>query len=98
MSASATVTCCVPSLASSGRGRGWFVNDLHRHWLAWRGFQVLGWAARWHDFVRHDGAVSVTRSFRRADWERLLAEAGIDRSTVTVEWKLPFRLCVGRVR
>lgn len=78
--------------------RGWFVNDLHRHWLAWRGFQALSWAARWHAFVRHDGAVSVTRSFRRADWERLLAAAGIDRSTVTVEWKLPFRLCVGRVR
>ena len=79
-------------------GRGWFVNDLHRHWLAWRGFQALSWAARWHDFVRHDGAVSVTRSFRRADWDRLLAEAGIDRSAVTVQWKLPFRLCVGRVR
>lgn len=76
--------------------RGWFVNDLHRHWLAWRGFQALAWVARWHAFVRHDGAVSVTRSFRRADWARLLAEAGITRATV--EWKLPFRLCVGRLK
>ncbi len=76
--------------------RGWFVNDLHRHWLAWRGFRVLSWAARWHAFVRHDGAVSVTRSFRRADWQRLLADAGITAATVT--WKFPFRLCVGRVK
>ena len=76
--------------------RGWFVNDLHRHWIAWRGFQALAWAARWHPFVRHDGAVSVTRSFRRADWARLLTAAGI--RDATVEWKLPFRLCVARVR
>ena len=76
--------------------RGWFVNDLHRDWIAWRGFQALSWVARWHDFVRHDGAVSVTRSFRRDDWQRLLAAAGIDRAEV--RWHLPFRLCVGRLR
>ena len=78
--------------------RGWFVNDLHRHWLAWRGFRLLGWAARWHPFVRHDGAVSVTRSFRRGDWERLLRDASIDRAAVTLRWRLPFRWCVGRLR
>ncbi len=77
-------------------GRGWFVNDLHRHWLAWRGFQALAWAARWHPFVRHDGAVSVTRSFRRTDWDRLLAAAGITQAEV--RWHLPFRLCVGRLK
>jgi len=76
--------------------RGWFVNDLHRHWLAWRGFRLLALAARWHPFVRHDGAVSVTRSFRRADWDQLLGDAGI--AGATVAWKFPFRLCVGRVR
>lgn len=78
--------------------RGWFVNDLHRHWVAWRGFAALAWVARWHDFVRHDGAVSVTRAFRRADWEQLLAAAGIARDAVTIRWHLPFRLCVGRLR
>lgn len=76
--------------------KGWFVNDLHRHWIAWRGFSALAWAARWHDFVRHDGAVSVTRAFRRADWERLLGAAGIAKDVVTIRWHLPFRLCVGR--
>ncbi len=78
--------------------KGWFVNDLHRHWLAWRGFQLLGWIARWHPFVRHDGAVSVTRSFRRDDWQRLLAAAGIDPAAVSLRWHFPFRWCVGRVR
>ena len=78
--------------------KGWFVNDLHRHWLAFYGFRVLAWAARWHRFVRHDGPVSVARSFRRADWERLLAGAGIDCTVVTLRWEFPFRLCVGRLK
>jgi 2-polyprenyl-3-methyl-5-hydroxy-6-metoxy-1,4-benzoquinol methylase len=78
--------------------RGWFVGDLHRHWIAYWGFRALSWAARWHSFVRHDGPVSVARSFRRADWERLIALAGIDRNAVTIRWHVPFRLCVGRVK
>jgi 2-polyprenyl-3-methyl-5-hydroxy-6-metoxy-1,4-benzoquinol methylase len=78
--------------------RGWFVNDLHRHWIAYHGFRLLGAVARWHPVVRHDGAVSVARSFRRADWERLIAEAGLDRATVSLRWYLPFRWCIGRLR
>ncbi len=78
--------------------RGWFVNDLHRHPIAFYGFKLLAWVARWHPFVQHDGPVSVARSFRRRDWERLLAMAEIDRSSVTLRWRLPFRLCVGRIR
>ena len=78
--------------------KGWFINDLHRHWLAYNGFKLLAWAARWHPFVRHDGPVSVARSFRRADWETLLATAGVDRHAVSLRWHMPFRLCVGRVK
>jgi 2-polyprenyl-3-methyl-5-hydroxy-6-metoxy-1,4-benzoquinol methylase len=78
--------------------RGWFVSDLHRHWLAYWGFRLLSWVARWHPFVRHDGPISVARSFRPADWERLVAAAGIDRNAVEIRWHIPFRLCVGRLR
>ena len=31
--------------------RGWFIGDLHRHWLPYYGFGLLAWAARWHHFV-----------------------------------------------
>ena len=78
--------------------RGWFVGDLHRHWLAYWGFRALSWAARWHPFVRHDGPISVARSFRRADWRRLVAEAGLLERDVTIRWHIPFRFGVGRVR
>lgn len=78
--------------------KGWLVNDLHRHALAYWGFGLLANAMRWHPFVRHDGMLSVARSFRRADWARLLEDAGLTGKGVTVEWKLPFRLCVGHIK
>jgi hypothetical protein len=74
---------------------GWFVNDLHRHWFAWGGFWLLSRAVRWHRFVRHDGPLSVRRAFVRRDWERLLGEAGV---TADIAWRIPFRLCVGRIK
>lgn len=77
--------------------RGWFVNDLHRHPVAYHGFRALSAAAGWHRFVRHDGPLSVQRSFTRADWQELLRRAGLD-GVATVRWHVPFRYCVGRVR
>ena len=78
--------------------RGWLVSDLHRHALAYYGFRVLASAARWHHFVRHDGPVSIARAFRREDWDRYLVLAGIPREHVSVDWHIPFRWTVGRIR
>jgi len=76
---------------------GWFVNDLHRDRLAYHGFQALSALAGWHRFVRHDGPVSVARSFRRADWTALLAQAGLQ-GQASVRWHLPYRYCVSRLK
>ena len=78
--------------------RGWFINDLHRHPIAFYGFQALSTAARWHPFVRHDGPVSVARAFVRRDWEERLAAAGLADGVADIDWRLPFRLCVGRLK
>jgi hypothetical protein len=45
--------------------------------------------------VRYDGTVSIARSFRRADWQRLIAAAGVP---AEVHWHIAFRLCVGRIK
>jgi 2-polyprenyl-3-methyl-5-hydroxy-6-metoxy-1,4-benzoquinol methylase len=74
--------------------RGWFINDLHRNWFAYHGFALLSTVARWHPFVRHDGPLSVARAFRKRDWARLLARAGVTEAKVV--WRFPFRLCVER--
>jgi 2-polyprenyl-3-methyl-5-hydroxy-6-metoxy-1,4-benzoquinol methylase len=72
----------------------WFVNDLHRHGFAHRGFPLLAAIARWHPIVRHDGTLSIARSFRPPEWHALLAEAGI--ADARVFRAFPFRLCVER--
>jgi SAM-dependent methyltransferase len=75
---------------------GWFVNDLHRHRFAHAGFPLLAALAGWHPMVRHDGTVSIARSYRPDEWPPILAEAGIDDARVTRCF--PFRLCVERLR
>ncbi|KQN32092.1 methyltransferase type 12 [Sphingomonas sp. Leaf34] len=75
---------------------GWFVNDLHRHGFAHWGFPILATLARWHPIVRHDGTVSIARSYRPDEWPPLLAEAGITQAKVRRIF--PFRLCVERLR
>lgn len=75
---------------------GWFVNDLHRHGLAWLGFPALARMVRWHPIVRHDGRLSIARSYRPAEWPPLLAEAGVQGARVFRAF--PFRLCVERLR
>jgi 2-polyprenyl-3-methyl-5-hydroxy-6-metoxy-1,4-benzoquinol methylase len=74
---------------------GWLISDLHRHWLPW-GFV---WGAvrllRMDPMVVHDSTVSIARGFVRADWERLLAEAGV---AAEIRWAVPFRWTVGAIR
>lgn len=78
--------------------RGWFVNDLHRHPLPYHVFRLASRAARWHRFVRNDGPVSIARAFRRDDWARVIRAAGLPEREVSVRWRVPFRLCVGRLK
>jgi SAM-dependent methyltransferase len=76
---------------------GWFINDLHRHWLAYHGFRLLAFAMRWHSFVRHDGPLSIARAFRREDWAALIEQAGLT-DVARVQWRFPFRYCVERLK
>ena len=75
---------------------GWFVNDLHRHRLAYQSWPLLASAMSWHRIVRLDGRTSIARGFRPAEWHALLAREGLDEAQVR-RW-FPFRLCVERLR
>ena len=74
---------------------GWFVNDLHRHRFAHLGYPLLATLARWHPIVRHDGRLSIARSYRPAEWLPILREAGA--TDARVMRVFPFRLCVERM-
>ncbi len=73
---------------------GWLVNDLHRHGFAHFGFPLLATLARWHPIVRHDGTLSIARSYRPAEWSPILTEAGVH---ARVYRAFPFRLCVEKL-
>jgi len=78
--------------------RGWFVNDLVREATPYRLFGLVAKAMRWHRFVQHDGPVSFRRSFREDDWERMVAAAGVAKTSVKLARWTPGRLCVERVK
>jgi len=78
--------------------RGWFINDLHRERMPYYGFRALAWLMHWHRFVRHDGPVSIRRSFSVDDWQGYAAAAGLRAEDVRIRTARPARLCVGRVK
>jgi len=77
---------------------GWFINDLHRQPFPFYAFRFMARFTNWHRFVKHDGAVSILRSFRPGDWRTLLQTAGIPNDQVLIEEHRPARLCVARLR
>lgn len=79
--------------------RGWLVNDLHRRRLPFAGYPLLAALAFVDPIVRRDGQLSVGRSFRRAEWQAMLAEALPDTAgECRIFRSFPYRLCVERIR
>jgi len=76
-------------------GKGWFIGDIHRHFVPYYGFPILARLMLWHRFVREDGQISVARAFIRSEWEALLRQADITDQQAFIAWYFPFRLCVG---
>jgi SAM-dependent methyltransferase len=68
---------------------GFFINDLHRHPLAYHSIHLLTalFSRSW--LVKNDAPLSVLRGFRRAEWKSLLQEAAI--GDYSLSWKWAFR-------
>jgi SAM-dependent methyltransferase len=65
------------------------INDLHRHPLAYYSIKYLTKLLGGSRLVQHDAPLSVARAFSRADWQRLLAQAGI--TEYSLRWCWAFR-------
>ena len=79
--------------------RGWLVNNLHRQRLPFMGFPLLAVLALADPIVRRDGQLSVGRSFRRAEWEAILADALPEAAAeCRIFRSFPYRLCVEHIR
>lgn len=67
-----------------------FVIDLHRHPLAYYGYITIGKIFLHNRLVRHDGALSILRSFKPDELKNLAQKAGFENASV--ERHFPFRL------
>ena len=77
---------------------GWFVNDLHRNAIPYHLFRMAARALRFHEFVQHDGPVSIARAFDISDWRRLIDAAGVAHAAAEIRRVFPYRLCVSRLK
>ncbi len=68
---------------------GFFINDLHRHPAAYYSIRLLTQLFSKSYLVKNDGPLSVKRSFKREDWQRLFAAAGF--TNYDCEWRWAFR-------
>ena len=68
---------------------GFFINDLHRHPLAYYSIRLLTSLFSNSYLVKHDAPLSVLRGFKKKELEDLLYRAGI--SNFSIRWKWAFR-------
>lgn len=68
---------------------GFFINDLHRHWVAAKSIGLLTHLFSKSYLVKHDAPLSVRRGWIRTDWKWLLQSAQIKQAFI--QWKWAFR-------
>lgn len=68
--------------------KGFFINDLHRHWLAYYSIKILTQLFSKSYLVKNDAPLSVKRGFKKEEWMDLLGKASIK---AEVSWEWAFR-------
>ena len=70
-------------------GIGFFINDLHRHFLAYYSIKILTGLFSKSYLVKNDAPLSVQRGLIKKEWEGLLKQSVPD--NYSIEWKWAFR-------
>jgi 2-polyprenyl-3-methyl-5-hydroxy-6-metoxy-1,4-benzoquinol methylase len=68
---------------------GFFINDLHRHPIAYYSIKLLTSVFSKSYLVKNDAPLSVSRGFTRGEWDNLFQQAGIQ--DYTCHWKWAYR-------
>jgi 2-polyprenyl-3-methyl-5-hydroxy-6-metoxy-1,4-benzoquinol methylase len=69
--------------------QGFFINDLHRHPLAYHSIKWLTGLFSKSYLVQHDAPLSVLRGFKRKELEMFAVQSSL--SNVQLKWKWAFR-------
>jgi len=72
--------------------RGFFINDLHRHAIAYYFIKSATALFSQSRLVKNDAPVSVLRGFKKREWKDLFQKAGIN--NYSIKWKWAFRFLV----
>lgn len=80
---------CMLKWMRTNASSGFFINDLHRHFLAYYSIKILTALFSGSYLVKHDAPLSVARGFSKQEWLTILDEAGMKRCQV--RWKWAFR-------
>lgn len=70
------------------------INDLHRHWFAYHSIGVLTSVFSKSEMVKHDSKLSVLRSFKREELEKLLKKAGFKTFSIKWMWAFRWQVCI----
>jgi len=71
---------------------GFFINDLHRHPVAYISIKILTRLFSKSYLVKNDAPLSVLRGFKREEWKEIFKKAGI--SNYSIQWKWAFRFLI----
>jgi 2-polyprenyl-3-methyl-5-hydroxy-6-metoxy-1,4-benzoquinol methylase len=74
---------------------GFFINDLHRHPIAYHFIKFATNIFSKSYLVKNDAALSVLRGFTKQEWIHILQQAGI--SNYSIKWKWAFRFLIAPV-
>ncbi len=69
--------------------KGFFINDLHRHYLAYNSIKIITGIFSKSYLVKNDAPLSVARGFKKKEWQYLIKAAVIP--NCTIHWKWAFR-------
>ena len=73
---------------------GFFINDLHRHPLAFYSIRMLSQAFSKSYLLKNDAPLSVERGFTKADWISIFEDVEITGLFPNIQWKWAFRWLV----
>ncbi|MEI6264405.1 MAG: methyltransferase domain-containing protein [Sphingobacteriia bacterium] len=65
---------------------GFFINDLHRHWLAHFSIKWLTKLFSNSYLVKNDAPLSVLRGFLQSEWKQLFNAAGLHSTQISWQW------------
>lgn len=71
---------------ASNASLGFFINDLHRHPLAYYLIKNITRFFSRSYLVKNDAAISVSRGFSKKDWQQLFEKAGVGDFHISWQW------------